>query len=345
VVQPKQFTVAVAETISLPNSAAASGSIFPFSPGGILQLPTACTLFLEIMNKEDLNRLLDDLILLGVDKRELNFWRAIYDDIEEGQQNELDTNLRAEFEKLSALEQRSLPDQEKETSDTDLVALALEGKEIRLISVTSDGTYRLLDRSQNLLNILYVYSKEIQALEGAVEEFESLINNAQVKESDLQTFFERNPQFILGEQYSAAHSRIVLQRDAAEPLKPDFVLEPADQSRLCDILELKHPLAPAFVLKARRFRFSAGVFEACAQLREYSLYFDEEKNRKAIQSTYGLLAYKPRMFVIIGRLGRVSPIDLRKIELDHPNLNFQTYDGVLAMAKRKLAQLKGWNPR
>jgi DNA-directed RNA polymerase alpha subunit len=37
-------------------------------------------------------------------------------------------------------------------------------------------------------------------------------------------------------------------------------------------------------LKENRERFSASVLEACAQLREYSAYFDEEQNRRTIQS-------------------------------------------------------------
>ena len=38
------------------------------------------------MNKDDLNRILDDLILLGEDAEELNYWRAIYDDLNNEEQ-------------------------------------------------------------------------------------------------------------------------------------------------------------------------------------------------------------------------------------------------------------------
>lgn len=79
-------------------------------------------------------------------------------------------------------------------------------------------------------------------------------------------------------------------------------------------------------MKKRRMRFSAAVLEACAQLREYSEFFNEEKNRRKIQEDHGLLAFKPKMFVIIGRRGDVNPIDVRKMESDFPNLNLRTYD-------------------
>ena len=85
--------------------------------------------------------------------------------------------------------------------------------------------------------------------------------------------------------------------------------------------------------------------EACAQLREYALYFDEDKNRKFVEEHYGLMAYKPRMFVVIGRRGAVSPIQLRKVELDSPGLNVRTYDDVLARMKAKISAMKCGNLR
>jgi len=111
---------------------------------------------------------------------------------------------------------------------------------------------------------------------------------------------------------------------------------------LSDLLELKLPSAPVFVLKKRRMRFSAAVFEACAQLREYSAFFDEERNRRVVQERYGILAYRPKMIVIIGRQGSVDPIAVRRIEQDLPNLYLRTYDDVINRMKTKVnAMTKG----
>ena len=233
------------------------------------------------------------------------------------------------------------PPAQEPMAEPEFVALTLFGNQLKLVSITPDGEYRFLDEAQNLHNILlYVYSSETKALQVAVEELEYLVNDPHVKEADLQDFFERNPDFVKNDEYKKAHARVVLTRENAEPLKPDFVLEPINQSRLCDLLELKHPLAQVFALKARRTRFSAAVFEACAQLREYSLYFDERKNRETIHRNYGLLAYKPRLFVIIGRRGSVSPIELRNMELDTPHLHLRTYDDLLERMKARIGAMK-----
>lgn len=230
---------------------------------------------------------------------------------------------------------------EKSTSaPLEYLALAAFGDTLKLASITPDGSYRFLDSEDNLHNILYIYTSETRALEDAVKELEELINSKTTKEADLQAFFERNPDFVKNDDYKQAHPHVVLTREEDGPLIPDFVLEPLDQSRLCDVLELKLPSAQVFVMKDNRSRFSAAVLEAAAQLRQYSLYFDERRQRETIHEKYGLLAYKPRLFVIIGRRGTVSPIDLRTIELDTPQLQLRTYDDVVVRMRSKLAAMR-----
>ena len=232
---------------------------------------------------------------------------------------------------------------QKDESASELVeyiAVAAIGDKLKLVSITPDGRYRFLDSADNLHDILYVYSSETRALEEAVEELEALINSRSAKEADLQAFFERNPDFVKNDEYKQAHPHVVLTREDDGPLIPDFVLEPLDQSRLCDVLEIKLPSAQVFVIKENRCRFSAAVLEAAAQLRQYSLYFDERRQREIVQHKYGLLAYKPKLFVIIGRRGTVSPIDLRTMELDSPQLQLRTYDDVMTRMKSKVAAIK-----
>ena len=80
--------------------------------------------------------------------------------------------------------------------------------------------------------------------------------------------------------------------------------------------------------------YSAAVIEACAQLRMYGEFFDEEKNRIAFQNTHpGLRAYKPKMFVIIGRQGKIDPFIRRRIESDLPNITLHTYWSGVAAGK------------
>lgn len=226
----------------------------------------------------------------------------------------------------------------EEVGAEEFIALGLFGNRLKVVSLLPDGTYRFLDGANNLHSILYLVSAETRALERAVEELESLVNDHAVEEADLQNFFERYPDFILEAEHKAAHPHVVLTRSDSPELIPDFLLEPLDQTGLCDLLELKLPSADAFALSSRP-RFSAAVFAAAAQLRSYSLFFDEERNRMSVEEKYGLRAYKPRMFVLIGRRGKVSPIDLRNMQLDAPNLYLKTYDDVINRMKARVKSM------
>ena len=183
--------------------------------------------------------------------------------------------------------------------------------------------------------MICVVSRERLALGEAVDELEELVNSPTAKEADFQRFFEQRPEFILNDDYKKAHGHIVLSREDGSSLIPDFVLEPSGGS-LCDLLELKLPNAEIFALKKNRARFSAAVFEACSQLREYSRYFEEEHYRKVIHEKFGLLLYRPRMFVVIGRRGDVDPLQLRAIQGDLPQLELRTYDDIIERMRRKL---------
>ncbi len=223
--------------------------------------------------------------------------------------------------------------------EEEYVALAILGDRIKMVSLSRDGRYTFLDNALNVHSIFYVASETL-ALERAVEELESLMNDPRAKEESFQNFFERQPSFIVNDEYKKAHPHVVLADEKGKSLIPDFILEPIDQAGICDLLELKLPSVPIFRLQARRMRFSAAVLEACAQLREYSMFFDEERNRRAVQAKYGLLAFRPKMFVVIGRRGDLNPIDARKIEMDLPNLHLRTYDDVLGRMKARLDAMK-----
>lgn len=225
-------------------------------------------------------------------------------------------------------------------ANREYIALTAENGQIRVVSLKSDGTYSYLDNAQNLHNIVYIPSSETLRLLEVVDELETLVNNPRAKESQFQDFFERNQSFILNDEHKKAHSHLVLARTGQGPLVPDFVLEPINQSALCDLLELKLPSAQVFRLQKNRPRFSSSVMEACAQLREYSTYFEESRNRQAIFDKYGLLAFRPKMFVIIGRRGKVDPIEVRKMESDLPNLHIRTYDDLIERFKGKVEAMK-----
>ena len=221
------------------------------------------------------------------------------------------------------------------------IAFAQIGNRLRVVSLAGDGTYAFLDPCANLHSISYVGSETLE-LSQAIEELEDLINSHTAAERDFQSFFERHPDFVLTEEHRDARPHVVLERDGGSgPLIPDFVLEPVEQSGLVDLLELKLPTASLFVLKKSRMRFSAAVVEACAQLREYSAFFDESRNRAAVLQKYGLTTYRPRLFLVIGRRPKVDAIESRRVEEDLPRqLVIRTYDDLLDRMKRRATKMR-----
>jgi DNA polymerase III subunit epsilon len=223
----------------------------------------------------------------------------------------------------------------------EFIAVGVFGNKLRLLSLTPDGSYRFLDGSANLQNYLRIATPGTQAFQRSIEELEDLINSQSAKEKNFQDFFERNPDFILNDEHKKAHPHLVLRKENdGQELIPDFVLEPIAKTGLADILELKLASTQTYVLKHNRPRFSAAVYEACAQLREYSAFFDEEINRNAIYQKYNILSYKPKMYVLIGRRGNVSPIETRRIHSDIPGICLRTYDDVIERMKYRLSTLK-----
>lgn len=267
--------------------------------------------------------------------------------LEEGEEVEFEVTQGPkgpQAEMIVRLNTSSLEEEKPEDESADeqkFIAIAnIDGKN-RLVTLTPDGRYEFLDEARNLHKIVYVTSTETLALQTATEELESLINEPHAREQDFQDFFERHRDFIINDEYKDAHPHMVLSGGEGPQYVPDFVLEPIDQSSLCDLLELKLPSVQVFVLKKNRMHYSAAVTEACAQLRIYAEFFDEEKNRTSFQDSYpGLRAYKPKMFVIIGRQGTIDPLVRRSIESDLPNITLRTYDEVINRAKWKIEAMK-----
>jgi len=231
---------------------------------------------------------------------------------------------------------------ELQSTEPHLALTRIMGK-LRVVSLTPDGTYTFLDRHQNLHNILHVTDSESLELADAIEEFEDLINFKRATEADFQRFFQRSPTFILTDEHKKAHPHVVLQSvsGSGRKLIPDFVLEPADRAGLADLLDIKLPSAQVLVLKRSRPRYSAAVMEACAQLREYSAFFEDPKNIAAVQTKYGLRAYRPRLFIIIGRKPNLDPMVARRISDDlPPRITIRTYDDLLERMRSRLDRLK-----
>jgi hypothetical protein len=222
--------------------------------------------------------------------------------------------------------------------EDEMLGVVLDGRQFRMISLQADGTVRFLDSRNQSHAFLYVAELAAYGWKSAVDELEALINGTGVSESQLQSFFERNPDFLCGDIYEEAYPHIVLQRPEIGDLIPDFALKPYNQHAFCDLLELKRPSAKLVVGQDNRRRLSAAVMEAVAQLREYRNYFDLDRNRDDIEEAYGLRFFQPRMIVVIGKRSEYSPYDLRKAESDVPYLTITTYDDLVERARFRMRQ-------
>jgi len=263
-----------------------------------------------------------------------------YRSLEEGQRVDFVVNTGDKGPQASEVEViTNFEEQSEGKFEYEYLGFGIFDGAIKMVSLGKEGQYKFIDGTEKLHNILYVATTEAIALKEAVEELEYLLNDINASEQSFQVFFERHPRLILNDDYKKAHPQITLTKDKGS-LIPDFLLEPYNQNSLCDILDLKLPRAKLFVLKKNRMRFSAAVMEACSQLREYNQFFDDKENRERIYQEYGLLAYKPKMMVIIGRRGDIDPVNYRKIESDLPQLFLRTYDDVLKKAQAKLQAIK-----
>lgn len=277
-----------------------------------------------------------DGVLLRAEKMDEGvWWWAVYGHIDTSS-NDIPGSYRTGQEARRAAEEIFCQSFDAETSnEAEVLALTLVDGKVRLVVFSSDGTFRYADADRNVHRILYGQGFISNYYRTAIEELEHLINNRATRELELQDFFVRYPDFILNDDYKAAHSQLILTDDDGSKLIPDFVLEPVSRNALCDLLELKLPRTKILRLTKNRTRFSGAVLEACAQLREYSDHFDDPRNRARLHARYGLHAYRPKLIVVIGRRGNMDPVILRKAQSDFPQIELKTYDEILERVRHK----------
>ena len=171
-----------------------------------------------------------------------------------------------------------------------------------------------------------------------IHDFEVLINRRDTTEWDLQKFFERHPQFLLGSHYSHLHSQVALVKGDGTELVPDFFAERVGTG-YADIIELKRPSARLVSGCRGRKGIAASITRALNQVREYRNYFDDASVRRRFHNRYGFDAFRPAIIVVIGRARNyLDQIERIRIEDEYRNLQVLTYDDIL----RRARQLAVW---
>ena len=218
--------------------------------------------------------------------------------------------------------------------------VALEGERVVLRPTSVLDAYRMASGTGELTNRLAVLSHFKDQYGGILPsellELEDLLNSRSTKESDLQRFFERHPNFLRKWEFRDVYSQVYLTREEQGPLIPDFILvDPDVQAAM--LLDLKLPHKRVVTRRKNRIRFSSAVEEARAQILEYRDWFEDAYNRRKLRERFGLEIYRPRIGVVIGRRADFqSEFERQLLSSRTDDLEVYTYDDILAYAERRL---------
>lgn len=172
--------------------------------------------------------------------------------------------------------------------------------------------------------------------ESSIKEFELLLSSSAGKESDIQHFFENNPEFLAGGDYISIRPHLILQPEEIGNRIPDFFAEPLD-TYYGDLIEIKKPDCKLITMRANgsRVRFTQQVRDSISQLLEYRRIIEQAGVRKKLLNRYGVRGYRPKMLLVIGRDWGLRNVDnLQSLEEELPNgLEMLTYDAILERAK------------
>jgi len=197
-----------------------------------------------------------------------------------------------------------------------------------------DGSWTFAD-GQTLLPstlCLFTFSKWGSIL----KTLEELVNDPKTKEEDLQKFFEEFPELIAGDDYDHVIPQATISRDDQSPWRADFVLAPIDQAEFTKILELKLPDIPLTTSPRRgHVTFSAQVWRAISQLRDYARAFDSASVRDRFRAKYKTDVYKPDLHLIAGRQWDLQWMDSIRSLRQEQAVKIENWDAVLDRLRRR----------
>lgn len=201
----------------------------------------------------------------------------------------------------------------------------------------------IADATSVYTNIILVSHKHTLA-QAAVDEFEELINCRDVKEGDLQRFFEEHPEFLLGDEYDSYWAQPSLKPRTTGPLlRPDFIFKPATLTTLpwrWAVVDIKRPNVPLVTGSRLHPKLSTHVHGVIAQLRDYQSFFEDPRNHEKLRQRFGGLIPQPKLVAIIGRLPTENTERYGNLLSREDNIYIRTYDEILDFRKTKVEMLK-----
>lgn len=271
---------------------------------------------------------------------------------------ELDPNIRAlykppHFEEVYKIIVQSINDyRHKVLSDLEHIGLALIWQDgyfrtINAYSLPEEKQVETKYFSGKVDDVAKSYSKLVLFSESSkigeilIEQFEEILNSSMTAEKDIQEFFNRNPSFILQDEYDSYWSQPVLREiQSGKEIRPDYVLQPRGLRKNpwnWAVVDLKKSSVPLFTNKRFHPDLSRGVYRVATQLRDYGDFFADPRNENVIRQKFGGIKPSPKLVAIIGRLP-VEHID-RYAELKNriAGVSIRTYDEIIEFHKAKVS--------
>lgn len=198
--------------------------------------------------------------------------------------------------------------------------------------------YGPADKREGVRGKYFTIDRDKVGIEFEIELFEELINRSDVKELDIQKFFEEHPHFLIAARLMQALPHIPLADKKGKLLIPDFVLKPIvafQRDSNWEILDLKHPQAKLLAGPSNHKRFSQDVMKAINQVKDYKDHFENPENSDAVTSVLGHALRHPRLGVLIGRMpDRLNVEALEQAQAREPGVRIVTYDEILETQKQ-----------
>ena len=178
---------------------------------------------------------------------------------------------------------------------------------------------------------LLTYSRYANIL----KELEEIINDVNVRESDLQEYFEKYPELLKGDDYDVIIPQAVIEIENTK-WKSDFILIPINQYDFAKVLELKIPQFNLFNKPhSGHFTFSANLLNAFQQTRDYGQAFDNKETREKFRERYKVDVLRPELHLIAGRKWDISIMDPMRRHLSETHVKFENWDSAYERLKRR----------
>jgi len=240
--------------------------------------------------------------------------------------------LQEELEKAQSEWNQYL--KEKGITQVNRLCLRINNGKLEVLIEQSDGTLILNDGTQKLENDLYIFTTSKWSK--ILTELEALINKADLKEQELQDFFESYPELILDDKYDFPIPQATIISEDNVEWRADFVLIPKDQVSFSKILELKLPNENISNKEVNGHgRYSAKLHHAISQLKDYYEAFNNDNTKNKFKEKYNTDLFKPDLQLLFGR--KETIIDTKDfLELQRrQNVEIVDWDTLLEQLKRK----------